>query len=65
MKRKRLSDSEIRSTVDKIRKRYGDYMVQFEKERSALDAFEERYIQAMRARLELALFLHAEMTVIE
>jgi hypothetical protein len=40
-------------------------MVQFQKERSALDAFEERYIQAMRARLELALFLHAEMTVIE
>ncbi len=65
MKPKRLSDSEIRSAVDKIRKRYGDYMVQFLKERSALDAFEERYIQAMRARLDLALFLHVEMTVIE
>ncbi|MBN1685892.1 MAG: hypothetical protein JW852_04510 [Spirochaetales bacterium] len=65
MKRKRLSDSEIRSAVDKIRKRYGDYMVQFMKERSALDSFEERYIQAMRARLELALFLHAEMTAVE
>ena len=65
MKRKRLSDSEIRSTVEKIRKRYGDYMVQFLKGRSALDAFEERYIQSMRARLELALFLHAEMTAVE
>ena len=65
MKRKRLTDSEIRSAVDKIRKRYGDYMVQFLKGRTALDSFEDRYIQAMRARLDLALFLHAEMTVVE
>ena len=40
-------------------------MVQFVKDRSALDSFEVRYIQAMRARLDLALFLHAEMTVVE
>ena len=65
MKRKRLSDAEIRLAVDKIRKRYGDYMVQFMKDRSVLDSFEERYIQAMRARLDLALFLHAEKSVAE
>jgi hypothetical protein len=65
LKRKRLSDSEIRSTVEKIRKRYGDYMVQFIKDRTALDAFEDRYIDVMRARMHLALFLHAEMTVVE
>ncbi len=65
MKRKRLSDAEIREAVEKIRKRYGDYMVQFTKDRSALDSFEERYIQAMRARLDLTLFLHAEKTVVE
>ena len=65
LKRKRLTDSEIRSAVDKIRKRYGNYMVQFLKGRTALDSFEDRYIQAMRARLDLALFLHAEMTVVE
>lgn len=40
-------------------------MVQFIKDRSALESFEDRYIQAMRARLDLALFLHAEMTVVE
>jgi len=65
LKRKRLSDAEIRSAVDKIRQRYKDYMVQFMKDRSALDSFEQRYIEAMRARLDLALFLHAEKTVVE
>jgi len=65
LKRKRLTDFEIRSAVDKIRKRYGDYMVQFMKDRSALESFEDRYIEAMRARLDLALFLHVEMTVVE
>ena len=65
MKRKRLNDTEIRSAVEKIRKRYGDYMVQFMKGRAALDAFEDRYIEVMRARMELALFLHAEMTAVE
>jgi len=65
LKRKRLSDGEIRSAVEKIRKRYNDYIVQFLKDRSALDAFEERYIEAMRARMDLALFLHAEKTVVE
>ena len=40
-------------------------MVQFLKDRSALESFEDRYMQAMRARLDLALFLHAEMTVVE
>ena len=64
-RKKRLSDSEIRSAVEKIRKRYGDFMVQFMKDRTALDAFEDRYIEVMRARMDLALFLHAEMTVVE
>jgi hypothetical protein len=40
-------------------------MVQFMKGREALIAFEDRYIEAMRARLDLALFLHAEMTAVE
>ncbi len=35
------------------------------KDRSALDSFEGRYIEAMRARMDLTLFLHAEKTVAE
>ncbi len=40
-------------------------MVMYQKDRHALDSFEERYIGALRARMELALFLHAEMNVVE
>lgn len=64
-RKKRLTDSEIRSAVEKIRSRYADYMVRFQKDRSALDSFEDRYIGAMRVRMDLALFLHAEKTAIE
>jgi hypothetical protein len=64
-KRKRLTDAEIRSTVEKIRERYGDYMVTYQKDRSALDSFEDRYISVLRARMSLELFLHAEMTAVE
>ena len=31
----------------------------------ALDAFEDRYIDALRVRMDLALFLHAEQNVVE
>ena len=49
----------------KIRKLYDDYMLNFQKDREALDSFEDRYISAMRARMGLDLFLHAERTVVE
>ena len=65
MRRKRLSDAEIRAAVDKIRQKYADFMVRYLKPRYALDAFEDRYIEAMRIRMELSLFLHAEMTAVE
>ncbi len=64
-KKKRLTDAEIREAVEKIRKRYADYMVMYQKPRNALDAFEERYLSVLRARMELSLFLHAEKNVIE
>ncbi len=65
LKRKRLNDAEIRAAVEKIRIRHNDYMVEFLKGRHTLDAFENRYIEVMRARLDIAMFLHAEMTAIE
>ena len=40
-------------------------MLNFQKDREALDSFEDRYISAMRARMGLDLFLHAERTVVE
>jgi hypothetical protein len=64
-KRKRLTDAEIRETVEKIRGRYAAFMERFGKPRTALSAFEDRYIQAMRARMDLSLFLYTEMKVVE
>ncbi len=65
LKRKRLNDSEIRAAVDKIRKRYTHYAAQYMKGTSALVAFEDRYIRAMHGRLDIAIFLHAELTAVE
>lgn len=65
MKRAKLTDTEIRETVEKIRQQYADYMVRFLKPREALAAFEDRYIEAMRARMDLTLFLFAERGVIK
>ena len=40
-------------------------MARYRKDRSALDWFEDRYISALRARMGMETFLHAEMNVIE
>ena len=40
-------------------------MVTFQKDRHALDSFEERYLSALRVRMELTLFLHAEINSVE
>jgi hypothetical protein len=65
LKKKKLTDSEIREAVEKIREEYSEYMTRFGKPRDALDAFEDRYIDALRVRMDLALFLHAEHNVAE
>ena len=65
MRRKRLNDAEIRDTVEKIRELYADYLTRFIKPRSALGAFGDRYIQAMRARMDLDHFLFAELNVVK
>ena len=55
----------MRGYIDKIRKRYADFSVEFTKGTHALRAFEDRYIQALRRRMDMATFLHVEMTVVE
>ena len=65
MKKKRLSDIEIRSAVNKIRARYTDYVSLYKKDPSPAGSFEDRYIQAMRQRVDMELFLHAELSAIE
>ena len=60
-----MTDSETREAVEKIRGEYSEYMTRFGKPRDALDAFEDRYIDSLRVRMDLALFLHAERNVVD
>jgi hypothetical protein len=61
----KLTPGEIRSVVEKIRKRYDTYTQSFHKPRSLRDAFEERYRQALRASVDISTFLSAEISAIE
>lgn len=40
-------------------------MTRFDKPRDVLDSFEDRYIETLKARMDLSLFLHAEQNVVE
>jgi hypothetical protein len=51
--------------VEKIRKRYDEYISKFFKPRTLREAFEKRYIQALRAGVDVSSFLLAEISAIE
>jgi hypothetical protein len=61
----KLTPGEIRSAVEKIRKRYDRYTHEFHKPRSVRDAFEERYRQALASGVDISTFLMAEISAIE
>ncbi len=62
---RKLTPGEISSTVEKIRKKYDDYIIKYFKPRSLRDAFETRYIKALRAGVDVSSFLLAEISAIE
>jgi hypothetical protein len=61
----KLTPGEISSTVEKIRKRYDDYITRYFKPKRLLRAFETRYIKAIRAGVDVSSFLLAEISAIE
>ncbi|MGD0725684.1 MAG: hypothetical protein ABSB63_08970 [Spirochaetia bacterium] len=65
MNSKKLTPGEISSSMEKIRKRYDEYISKFFKPRSLRDAFEGRYIKALRAGIDVSSFLLAEISAIE
>lgn len=65
MKSKKLTPGEISSSVEKIRRRYDEYISKFFKPRSLREAFEGRYIKALRAGIDISSFLIAEISAIE
>ena len=65
MRSKKLTPGEISSSMEKIRKRYDEYISKFFKHRSLREAFERRYMKALRAGIDISSFLIAEISAIE
>jgi len=63
-KRKRLTRDEIDTAVDKIREEYQDYIIRYTKPLSVISGFEERYLQALRNKMDMETFLHAEISAV-
>ncbi len=64
-KKKKLSTVEIEAAINGIRKKYHDYMVEFIKPPEAEYLFEDRYIEALRARIDLDRFILDEIRLVE
>ena len=65
MASRKLTPGEITSSVEKIRRKYDEYISKFFKPRSLREAFEGRYIKALRAKVDVSSFLIAEISAIE
>ena len=64
-KKKKLTSVEIEAAINGIRKKYNDYMVEFMKPSRARNLFEDRYIDALRARIDLDRFIYDEMLLVQ
>jgi len=62
---RKLTPGEISSSVEKIRKKYEQYVAKFYKSRFLRSAFEDRYLKALRAGVDISSFLLAEISAIE
>jgi hypothetical protein len=62
---RKLTPGEISSTVEKIRKKYDEFVAKYYKPKSLREAYEERYIRALRSGVDISSFLIAEISVIE
>jgi len=62
---RKLTPGEISGAVEKIRKKYDSYINKFFKPKLLKEAFEERYIRALRAGVDISSFLMAEISAIE
>ncbi len=62
---KKLTPGEIKNVVEKIRKKYDDYIYRYFKPKTLREAFEDRYIKALRKQVDISSFLLAEISAIE
>lgn len=64
-KNKALTTDEIRAAAEKIREKYNDFIIQYMKPPEIKQGFEERYLYALRNRLDMARFFIAEKQALE
>ena len=62
---RKLTPGEITAVVEKIRKKYDEYIGTYFKPKSLREAFEERYLRSLRASVDISSFLLAEIGAIE
>ncbi len=65
MKGKKLNSKEIDQLVEKIRSLYDDYMVKFIQGSQERNAFEQRYFDALKSRVNLQRFLMVELKMVQ
>lgn len=61
----KLTPNEISRAVEKIRRRYDEYIYKYFKPRTIKNAFEDRYIEAIKASTDISNFLMAEISAVE
>jgi len=64
LKRKKLSPVELEAAVNGIRKKYNDLIVEYMKPKIIKDSFEDRYIGALRARVDMGNFIYSEILLV-
>lgn len=64
MKKKKLSHIEVEAAVNGIRKKYNDLIVEYMKPIIIKNSFEDRYIGALRARVDMGNFIYTEILVV-
>lgn len=62
---KKLSEEEIKATVEKIREKYKKIIKEFKKSNSLLEAFEDRYRRVLKTHIDLSAFLLGEIEAVE
>jgi ribosomal protein L9 len=63
-KREQLTGEQINKLISRIRNEYNDYIIRYNKPLDVKEGFETRYLQALRARVDMQAFLASEISVI-
>lgn len=62
---KKLNKKEIDQTVIKLKNKYHDFMKKYGKSGALLDAFDNRYLNALKSKINLEIFLKAELDALD